>query len=179
MLTITIPSTEMWDEANECFITTKEKTLVLEHSLVSISKWESKWKKPFLGDAEKTVEEFTDYIRCMTLTQNVDPEIYKFITPQIIKQVMDYIDDSMTASTVKDMNQSGRREVVTSELIYFWMVSFQIPFECQKWHFNRLIMLIRICNAKNQPSKKMPKAEALSRRRAQNNARKAKHHTRG
>ncbi len=173
MLKITIPGQELWDEKNECFINTKETILQLEHSLVSLSKWESKWHKPFLGKGEKTVEETVDYIRCMTLTQNIKPEVYNFITNDIVKQVSEYIEDPMTATWFsKDDNSPPSREVVTAEVVYYWMITLNIPFECQKWHLNRLLTLIRVCNAKNSPPKKKSKKEIAQNHAAINAARR-------
>ena len=150
MLTITIPAREMFDDKTQRFLSTKEQTLQLEHSLVSLSKWESKWNKPFLSKDEKTTEETLDYIRCMTITQNVDPDIYNGLTSSNIESINKYIDAPMTATTFHNDNQKGRgREIVTSELIYYWMISHNIPMECQKWHLNRLLTLIRVCNVKN------------------------------
>jgi hypothetical protein len=160
MLQITIPPTEQWDNVHEQFVYTKGQSLNLEHSLVSISKWESRWHKPFLSLTEpETDEEVIDYIRCMTLTQNVDPEVYKHITNNNLIQVKQYIDNPMSATTTgiksnKD-SKSTTQSKITSELIYYWMIAFNIPLECQKWHLNRLFALIRICNTKNKPPKKM------------------------
>lgn len=173
MLKITIPGCELWDEVNETFITTKETTIQLEHSLVSLSKWESKWHKPFLKKDAKTVEETLDYIRCMTLTQNVDPNVYKFLTQENIDEINNYIEDSMTATWfAKDDNAKPNREVITSEILYYYMIALNIPFECQKWHLNRLITLIRVCSAKNQPDKKLSKKQALKNQAAINAARR-------
>lgn len=160
MLEITIPSAELWDEKNERFMYSKEQKLRLEHSLVSISKWESKWHKPFLLKGTKGYKETIDYIRCMTLTQNVDPDVYKYLTNENIDAVNQYIEDTMTASYVREeKGGSISREQITSELIYYWMISYGIPSEYQKWHLNRLLMLIRICNAKNKPPKKRSKKD--------------------
>lgn len=180
MLRITIPEQEMWDERKQEFTHTKQVTLQLEHSLISLSKWESKWHKAFLTKNEKTVEETIDYIRCMTITQNVSPDVYNFLTAENFKQVNDYIEDSMTA-TVFYEDEHGRpsRETVTSELIYYWMIALNIPVEFQKWHLNRLITLIRVCNIKNQPPKKRSSREIMSRNAALNAARKKKLGTRG
>lgn len=165
MLEITIPGTEEWDEDKEEFITTKETTLRLEHSLVSLSKWESRWCKPFLDSEDKTIEETLDYIRCMTLTQNVDPNVYYGLTSENVKQVEAYILAPMTATTISRRNNKtfGPKEIVTSELIYYWMIALNIPFECQKWHLNRLITLIEVCNIKNSPPKKLSRNELLMR----------------
>ena len=180
MLRITVPAVEQWDDKNQEFISTKEQTLQLEHSLVSLSKWESKWCKPFLNKEQKTIEETIDYVRCMTLTQNVDPQIYNFLTNENIEQVNRYIEAPMTATWFsEDKNAKTNREQITSELIYYWMIALNIPFECQKWHLNRLLTLIRICNIKNQPAKKMSKKDVMSRNAALNAARRQQLNTKG
>lgn len=180
MLTVFIPETEEFDPATNTFYIRKPQTLSLEHSLVSLSKWESKWKKPFLTEKEKTKEELIDYLRCMTITPNVDPEVYRRIPQKVINQINDYINDPMTATTFsEEPNQSRRHEVITAEIIYYWMVALQIPFECQKWHLNRLITLIRVCNIKNAPEKKMSRGEIMRRNSALNAARRKAHGTKG
>ena len=179
MLRITIPSVELWDENKEEFINTKEKTLSLEHSLVSLSKWESKWCKPFFGKTEKTLEETIDYIRCMTLTQNVDPSVYQFLTNSNVEEINRYISAPMTATWFSDNTVRHSREQVTAELIYYWMIVNNIPFECQKWHLNRLLTLIRVCNIKNQPPKKRSRKEIMRRNSALNAARRQRLHTKG
>ena len=180
MLRITIPSTEVYDEKTNRFSYTKETTLTLEHSLVSLSKWESRWKKPFLTKDDKTIIEIIDYIKCMTLTQNVNPTIYNFLTQENIDRVIAYIGDTMTATWFSEMEPTKQSsEQVTSELIYYWMVALNIPFECQKWHLNRLFTLIRICNIKNQPPKKMSRTEIMNRYARQNAARRKKLHSKG
>ena len=180
MLRITIPSVEMYDDSKNEYFHTKEQTLQLEHSLVSLSKWESKWCKPFLTRDDKSIEETIDYVKCMTLTQNVDPSVYNFLTEQNLSDILAYIDSPMTATTFRDDGKTTKsREQVTSELVYYWMISLNIPFECQKWHLNRLLTLIRVCNVKNQPPKKMSKREIMSRNRALNEARKKQLNTRG
>ena len=180
MLQITIPAGEQWDEINQVFINTKEQTLQLEHSLVSLSKWESKWCKAFLIKNEKTDEETIDYIKCMTITQNVDPNVYNCLTKENIEQIKKYIEAPMTATYFSE-EHSGKssREQVTSELIYYWMIALNIPMECQKWHLNRLLTLIRVCNIKNQPPKKMSKRAIMSRNAALNAARRKQLNTRG
>ena len=180
MLRITIPSAELWDEQNQEFIQTKEQTLQLEHSLVSLSKWESRWCKPFLTKKEKTYEETVDYIKCMTLTQNVSPDVYQYITNGNIKEINDYIDAPMTATTIHDeTNGKPNREQVTAELIYYWMIALNIPFECQKWHLNRLLTLIRVCDIKNRPTKKRSMKEIMRRHAAINAANKKRFNTKG
>lgn len=180
MLRITVPaSNELWDEKNQMFVTAKEQTLQLEHSLVSLSKWESKWCKAFFN-SDKTPEELVDYIKCMTLTQNVPPEVYERLTAENIREINDYIEAPMTATYFSKEQRVGHsREVITAELIYYWMIALNIPFECQKWHINRLLTLIRVCNIKNQPAKKMSRRDILSRNAQLNAARRTKLNTKG
>lgn len=180
MLQIVIPASEQFDEINQEFVYGKEQTLQLEHSLVSISKWEAKWCKPFLSKEEKTVEEITDYVKCMTITQNVNPEVYSRLTQENIDQINTYIASPMTATTFyEDKHGKSNREIVTSELIYYWMIALNIPPEYQKWHLNRLLTLIRVCNIKNQPPKKMSKREIMSRNASLNAARRKQFNTNG
>ena len=180
MLQLTIvEGPEMWDEINERFIEPKSHTLQLEHSLVSLSKWESKWCKSFIHTEDKTNEEMLDYIKCMTITQNVKPEVYEYISQKNINEIVEYINAPMTATTISDMDEKKSRERVTSELIYFWMISYNIPFECQKWHLNRLITLIRVCSVKNAPPKKTSKRELASRYAEMNARNRAKYNSKG
>ena len=180
MLQIVIPGQELWDEQKQEFINTKEQVLQLEHSLISLSKWEAKWCKVFLSKQEKTQEETIDYIKCMTITSNVDPEVYNHLTRENIKEIEDYIAAPMTATYFSSDNAGkSSREQVTSELIYYWMIALNIPFECQKWHLNRLLTLIKVCNIKNQPPKKMSKREIMSRNAALNAARRQQLNTKG
>ena len=180
MLEINVPGVEFWDEVAEEFVVVKGCTLQLEHSLVSLSKWESKWCKAFLSKREKTPEETIDYVRCMTLTKNVDPRIYTVLTDSNIKQINDYIAAPMTATCFYDDKQSPgvKSETITSELIYYWMITLNIPVEFEKWHLNRLIALIKTCNVKNNP-KKMSKSEIMRRNRSLNASRKKQLHTKG
>lgn len=184
MLQIIVPATEyeLFDENTYEFINvkTKEQVLQLEHSLISLSKWESKWCKPFLTKEQKTKEETLDYVRCMTLN-SVSPDVYKHLTKENLEDIEKYINAPMTATTVNDGESKSKvgGEQVTSELVYYWMVALNIPFECQKWHLNRLIMLIRVCNVKNKPPRKMSKREIMSRNAALNAKRRQKHNTRG
>jgi hypothetical protein len=180
MLQITIPAIEQWDEQKQEFIQTKGQTLRLEHSLVSLSKWESKWNKAFLSKSEKTQEEVLDYIKCMTVTPNVDPEIYNGLTAEHIEQINKYIEAPMTATCFsEDKSNKNNREIVTAELIYYWMIALNIPFECQKWHLNRLLTLVRVCNIKNSPPKKMGKRATVNHYAQLNAARRQQHNTRG
>lgn len=179
MLKLTIPGIELYDEKKEEFINTKPQTLQLEHSLVSLAKWESTWNKPFLTTDVKTHDETIGYIRCMTITQNVQPDTYRLLTSENIQQVNDYIESPMTATVFNNQQKGANKEIVTAEIIYYWMVSLNIPFECQKWHLNRLLTLVNVCNIKNQPSKKMSKREILNRNKALNQTRKESMNTKG
>ena len=189
MLQVIIPATpeiEMWDYGNQEFIirpATKEQKLQLEHSLVSLSKWESKWCKPFLSNDKMTEEESIDYIRCMTLTQNVPPEVFDNIPNSVIEEVSAYIARPMTATWFSEDKKRGgakrSREKVTSELIYYWMIALNIPMKCEKWHLNRLLTLIRVCDIKNAPPKKMSKRSAMSQQAAINQARRQQLNTNG
>lgn len=173
---ITIQGGEFWDEENEQFLYGKDTTITIEHSLVSVSKWESKWHKRFLDKSvKKTREEEIDYIRCMTITQNVDPEAYYRISSEQFKEIFDYIEDPATASIVYEAPEnrgcSIDNEPVSSELIYYWMITYGIPVEFQKWHLNRLMILIKICNVKNAKPKQMSENELYRRNSALNAAR--------
>lgn len=180
MFRLVIPGAEWWDEMNDEFVYTKPQTLQLEHSLVSISKWESKWEKPFLDEEMKRREETLDYIRCMTMTQNVDPNVYLNITDELIEKIDEYINAKMTATTFAGgSGKPGRGQKITSELIYYWMIAYQVPMECQKWHLNRLLTLIRICEIKNSKPKKMSSKEVSAQYAAINEARKKKLKTKG
>ena len=179
MLTIVIPGYELYDERTNKIETIKGKELQLEHSLVSLSKWESKFKKPFLSNTQKTKEETIYYIKCMTITQNVDTRIYQGLTPENIDSVNRYISDPMTATTFKKSQRGSSNGVITNEIIYYWMISLEIPMECQKWHLYRLLTLIRDCNEKSQPGKKMSKRDVMSQYRSLNVSRRSKYGTRG
>jgi hypothetical protein len=174
MLRITVPlGPEGWDEQKQEFIEPKVQVLQLEHSLVSLSKWESKWCKPFFSKTTKTTEETLDYIKCMTVTQNVNPDVYNHLTQSNIEEIHNYIEAPMTATTfLEDKNSKHNRETITAELIYYWMISLQIPPEYQKWHLNKLLTLIRVCNIKNAPPRKMSKREIMSRNAQLNAARR-------
>lgn len=181
MLQVNVPiSPEGWDEKNQVFVEPKIVTLQLEHSLISISKWESKWHKPFLTKQEKTYEEIVDYIKCMTLNPNVKDDVYEHLTKENFKEINDYIENPMTATTFSgDKSKGKNREILTSEVIYYQMVAFNIPFECQKWHLNRLTTLIRVCGEKNNPGKKMSQKQIMSRNAALNAARRKRFNSKG
>lgn len=180
MLTITVPARELFDEKTQTFLSSKEQTLELEHSLVSLSKWESKWCKPFLSKEEKTMDETIDYIKCMTMTPNVDPNVYNSLSNNNIRDINNYISAPMTATTFSEhIKQSRSNETTTSELIYYWMISFNIPMECQDWHLNRLLTLIRVCNVKNSPPKKMGKRDLINKYADLNAARRKQFNSKG
>lgn len=183
MLEITVPGLEYYDETNNEFIYYKEQILQLEHSLVSISKWESRWCKAFLNGKDKSSEEIIDYVRCMTLAEGIPegiPEdVYARLTEANFKAINDYIGHPMTATTFANERNTRSREIITSEIIYYWMIALNIPFECQYWHLNRLLTLIKVCNIKSNPPKKMSRQEILSRNKALNDARKKELNTKG
>lgn len=182
MYTVVIPEMEFFDEKNDIFIKTKSSIFQIEHSLISLSKWESKWKKPFLDSKDKTADELIDYIKCMTLTKNVDDSVYKMIPNNVLKEINDYIEHPMTATWFSDDKKKNRkrsREIVTSEIIYYWMITLNIPFECQKWHLNRLLTLIRVCSLKNAPAKKMNRKDILKNNAKLNAARRASMNSKG
>lgn len=178
MLNIRVKPIELFDDDKQEFINIEEQDVLLEHSLVSISKWESKWHKPFISSS-KTNDELIDYIRCMIISDNNDKNIYKYLSNENLNEINEYISDSMTATTFFEQNNNSRKEIITSELIYFWMVSFNIPIQCENWHLNRLLTLIRICSIKNTPAKKMSKNEIMSRNAQLNAMRKQTLHTKG
>ena len=180
MLQIRIPARELFDENTSTFIFSKEQTLNLEHSLISISKWESKWKKSFMDNIPKmTRKEFIDYIRCMTIAPGIAEETYLALSEDNYASILSYINDSMTATTFRENSTRPSKKIITSEVIYYWMIRYGIPFECEKWHINRLLTLIRVCSIKNAPSKKMSKSAAAKQQRALNAQRRAKAHSKG
>lgn len=180
MLTITVPSKEFLNNETLEFSYSPEKTISLEHSLLSISKWESKWHIPFISDNTKTQEQILDYIKCMTITQNVDDIVYRALSvnKKLVKEIEDYISNPMTATTINDNDNGktyGRRGVgrkITSEVLYAQMVECGIPWEAEKWHLNRLVMLISVCQKRGTPQKKMSAAETMQRHIATNAARR-------
>lgn len=186
MLTIYTPETEFYDEIKEEFVYTKSCKLVLEHSLISISKWEAMTGKRFLSELiEKTNEEIKLYVKCMTMNGPIDDMVYETLSNKNYEEINDYINSPMSATTFSSLNVKSdsinghESDNISSELIYYWMITFNIPFECQKWHINRLLTLIRICTIKNQPAKKMSQKETLQNFAAINAARRAKMNSKG
>jgi len=180
VLTIIVPGVELFDETKQEFVTSEETILDLEHSLVSLSKWESEFEKPFLGSEEKTNAEVIAYIRCMTISTGIPSDVYSRLTSDNFDEVNKYINSKMTATWFNENVHTPRnKEVITAELIYYWMVALNIPFECQYWHLNRLFTLIRVINLKNGPQKKMSPNEIAARNRALNEQRRARLKSRG
>lgn len=177
---IKIEKRELYNEKENYFYKVPEMELEFEHSLLAISKWESKWHIPFLKKEERTREQALSYIECMCITPNVAHEVFYALTPAQIQEIMDYIDDPMSATTVTHREQSrGRGEIITSELIYFWMNEANIPKECELWHLNRLFKLIEVTSVKRQPDKKMTRRQTGAQNKALNAARRAKMGSRG
>ena len=170
---------ESYDEDKQEFVIVDGVELELEHSLVSLSKWETKYEKPFLSEDVKTEEEMLWYIKAMTLNTKIPPAVFSKLSPENIKAIDEYINAKMTATTLPEEKKSYSREVITSELVYYWMIAFHVPFECQHWHLNRLLTLIKVCNLKEAPEKKLSPAEIAARNRSLNADRKAKLGTSG
>jgi hypothetical protein len=180
MLMIVVPGIELFDDTNQEFTTQGDVVLELEHSLVSLSKWESIYEKPFLGEGEKTTEEVLGYVKAMTLTPKVPEEIFHKLSEENVTAINEYIDAKMTATWFNDAPGAPKsREVITSEVIYYWLIAFQIPFECERWHLNRLFTLIRVCNIKQAKPEKMSRAEIAARNRELNAQRRAQWGTQG
>jgi len=180
MLTITVPGDEVYDDSTGLLSTVNDVQLELEHSLVSLSKWEQMYEKSFMSTEEKTDEELIGYIQCMITTLDWDPQLLYKITQENLEEINNYINAKMTATTFYDPPGAPKtREVITSELIYYWMTVFNIPFECEHWHLNRLFTLIRICNIKQQKPKKISQAEAARQRAELNAKRRSQYGTSG
>jgi hypothetical protein len=178
---VAIGEEQVLEKDNEVlFIDPETTSLDLEHSLVSLSKWEAKWEKPFLSSVEKTDEETFDYIYFMILTPNVPRDFLNLLSNDNIQEINEYINKKMTATWFSNVEEAKKSsEAITSELIYYWMIALNVPIECENWHLNRLITLIRVCNQKNTPPKKMTRAEALAQQREMNAKRRAELGTSG
>lgn len=173
MLELEIPDTELWDQKEERFYTIKRQSITLEHSLVSLSKWEAKWHKPFLSDKNLTNEEIFDYIRCMSIGRNIDPLVFNCLTNEQLKKIEEYISDPHTATWFSNsIKESGPKEIITAERIYHLMFSYGVPKECEKWHLNRLLTQLRVEYEETKPQKKKSKREIADRHRALNAARR-------
>lgn len=180
MLTIVIPGIEFFDENTQEFVHLEETTLEFEHSLVSLSKWESIFEIPFLASTEKTPEQIFSYIKVMCLTKNPPEEIFQKLSQTNLDEINTYINAKMSATWFTEpKTRAQRNEVITAELIYYWMISFNIPIEFENWHLNRLFTLIKVCNLKQEKPKKMSRAEVLSRNRSLNEKRRAQLGTSG
>ena len=180
MLKLIVPGTEYFNEETSTFETVGDTELELEHSLISLSKWESKYQKPFLSNSPKTPEEIMGYVEAMIISPIYPPEIFNSFSQENFLAINRYIESKESATTFGSMpERKGQGEVITSELIYYWMVAFNIPFECEYWHLNRLFSLIRICNIKNEKPKKMNRREIATRNRELNAIRRAQYNTSG
>lgn len=180
MLTVIVPGVDSFDEATEMFISSPEVTLELEHSLVSLSKWESLWEKPFLGRTAKTDEETLSYIEMMCRTPDVPPDVFHRLPQSVIQQINTYLNAKMTATWFyDDPNKKSNNEVITAEVLYSWMVQFGIPIDCDTWHLSRLLTLIRVRGEQMSPPKKMTQREILARNRRLNEQRRQQYQTAG
>jgi hypothetical protein len=180
MLRLIIAGEESFNEEDQTFSTIDDVIIDLEHSLLSLSKWESIYQKPFLSPEPKTAEEIFSYIQAMVITPNVDLDVLYRCTEEDVAKIQQYIDSKQSATTFGIMpERRTQEEIITSELIYYWMVAFNIPFECETWHLNRLFSLIRICNIKNSPPQKISKIELARRNRELNAQRRSQLGTTG
>lgn len=180
MLTLIIDGDENYNEETSTFETFDDVVVDLEHSLLSLSKWESKYQKPFLSSDTKSSEEIFGYLQAMVITPNLDPSVLFKCSSANIVTIQEYIDSSQSATTFGSMpERGGPGEVITSELIYYWMVAFTIPFECEHWHLNRLFSLVRICNIKNEDPKTMSRNDVAQRNQELNAARRKELNTTG
>lgn len=184
MLQLSTKDTTLWDELNECFIDVKASRVQLEHSLISISKWETIYEKPFPGLNNKPIEgdEFVQYIKCMIITPNSDPNLcHVFKNPPFINQIEEYMNRKMTGTFFGDdkTDKTTKKKVITSELVYYWMIAANIPFECDKWHINRLFTLINVCGEENKTGKNSDMKDVYARNRMLNELNRKRFHSKG
>lgn len=180
MFTVVIPEKEFFDESQMRFVKMEGGSFEIEHSLSAIAKWEAKYKTAFLSSVDKTIEESLDYIRCMTITPDVNPDLYYQVDNELMQKINEYIGEKQTATQIRTMTGKKKKpEIITAEIVYYWMISLGIPSEYDQWHFNRLLTLIEVFNAKNGPQKKMTQKDILAQNRVLNEARKAKYNTKG
>lgn len=179
MLTLVVAAREFYDDQKETFVNVQEQTICLEHSLISLRRWEANWQKPYLSKTPKTKMETLDYIRCMSINKEISLETVMSLSDDQLKKIHQYIEAPMTATTFSKDDAPPSRQIMTAELIYWQMIANQIPFECEKWHLNRLFTLIRVCGIKNQKPKKMGKQETMNRNRQLNQARRAQMNSKG
>ena len=173
MLIVSLPEVEGFDEETQSFVSLPGGELHLEHNLIALSKWESITHKHLIGNEDVSPEEMLLYIECMITDEEYDRELLDRLPASEIERVSNYMADTKTATTfVNKGDKDGSGEYTSSELIYYWMIACQIPFECETWHLSRLLTLIRVCNEKNQPEKKMSRSDILSRNRDLNRARR-------
>lgn len=182
MLRLKVVTDEGFNDETQQFVDVMSFDLELEHSLVSLSKWEEIWEVPFLGNQEKTKEQTLSYIMCMDLLGNFTQEIFPHLKADQFLQITEYIDAKKTATTVTERPGPPSTQIVTSELIYYWMIALNIPVEFETWHLNRLLMLIKVCNIQNSkgdPKNRMSSSEAAAQRRALNDQRRREFGSRG
>lgn len=180
MLRITVPGTEVYDEETSLFQTEGDVVLELEHSLVSLSKWEARFEKPFLDTTDRTTEENLGYVEAMIVDPDTSPDVLHNLSEENMEAITAYIEGKQTATWFHEVQTAPKtREKITSELIYYWMTVFNIPFECEHWHLNRLFTLIRICNIKQSKPKKMSRSERAAQQRELNAKRREQLKTSG
>ena len=183
-IVVTVPKSEVYDEENDIFYEIKnEVTLVMEHNLIAISRWESKFHKPYLTKDTKTNEEILYYLECMTITKGVESYVYRCIPKSELLRITEYINDPMTGTTVRESpyaKKQGKEEIQSAELLYYYMFKLGIPKECENWHLNRLMTLMKVYGAKDEkPDGKASRSELIARNRAINARNRSKYHSKG
>lgn len=174
---ITIKSAELWDEDKQEFINTEDEVIEFEHSLAAIADWESRTHKHFLGNRDITPEEMSLYLECMCVNPDDIPKL-RYLTPENMDEIKEYLEDSMTATKFYKGGKPSR-DIITSEIIYYWMAANQIPIEFEHWHISRLLTLLRVCSNHNEPQKKMSQSQIMRQNAQLNAARRAKLHSKG